>query len=141
MVTSGQSPGQEPDTDSQSQADELKTAAEKEAEDHKENKPCSKPKTPSFKESRISKTRSRNAEENCHLASLACSRKRNLERKAGQLESKEASLIKHEKEIDSGYKRSKDKEREADNLVRKQLEKLEQLAGLSSSDAKDILLQ
>lgn len=65
----------------------------------------------------------------------------NLERKAGQLESKEGVLTKHEKEIDNGFKRAKEKEKEADNLVKKQHEKLEQLAGLSSAEARDILLK
>jgi ribonucrease Y len=65
----------------------------------------------------------------------------NLERKAGQLESKEVALTKHEKDIDTGYKRAKEKEKEADNLVKRQQDKLEQLAGLSSAEAKDILLK
>jgi ribonucrease Y len=65
----------------------------------------------------------------------------NLERKASQLEGKETALAKHERDIDTGYKKAKEKEREADNLVRKQLDKLEELAGLSSSDAKDMLLK
>ena len=65
----------------------------------------------------------------------------NLERKTSQLESKETALTKHEKEIDSGYKKAKEKELEVDKLVRKQLEKLEQLAGLSANEAKEMLLQ
>ena len=66
----------------------------------------------------------------------------NLERKASQLESKETALTRHEKDIDSGYKKAKEKkELEADKLVKKQLEKLEQLAGLSANEAKEMLLQ
>jgi ribonucrease Y len=124
-----------------SQADELKKAAEKEAETIKkqallEAKDCLL-QGKSDLENEIKERRG----ELTSRESRLLKKEENLERKAGQLESKEASLIKHEKEIDSGHKRAKDKEREADNLVRKQLEKLEQLAGLSSSDAKDILLQ
>jgi ribonucrease Y len=65
----------------------------------------------------------------------------NLEKKAGQLESKESTLIKHEKEVDSAYKKAKEREKESENLVRKQHEKIEQLAGLSATEAKDILLK
>lgn len=65
----------------------------------------------------------------------------NLEKKAAQLESKESSLTKHEKEVDSAYKKAKDREKESENLVRKQHEKLEQLAGLSATEAKEILLK
>lgn len=65
----------------------------------------------------------------------------NLERKTSQLESKETALTKHEKEIDLGYKKAKEKELEVDKLVRKQLEKLEQLAGLSANEAKEMVLQ
>ncbi len=65
----------------------------------------------------------------------------NLERKAGQLEQKENTLGKHEKEIETGHKRLKDKEKEADSLVKKQHEKLEHLAGLSAVEAKEMLLK
>ncbi len=65
----------------------------------------------------------------------------NLERKASQLESKDASLARQEKEIDAGIRRAKEKERVADNLVKQQQDKLEQLAGLSAGEAKDILLK
>lgn len=65
----------------------------------------------------------------------------NLERKSVQLEQKEAQLAKHEREIESGQKRAKDKEREADGLVKKQHEKLEELAGLSNAEARDMLLK
>lgn len=65
----------------------------------------------------------------------------NLERKSSQLESKETSLSKHEKEVESTHKRAKEKEKDAELLLRKQQEKLEQLAGLSAAEAKDILLK
>jgi ribonucrease Y len=64
-----------------------------------------------------------------------------LERKGSQLEAKEAASLKHEKEIDAGYRKAKEKEREAEGLVRKQLDKLEELAGLSTAEAKDMLLK
>ncbi len=65
----------------------------------------------------------------------------NLERKATQLEQKDVQLTKHEREIESSQKRIKDKEREADNLVKKQQEKLETLAGLSTAEAREMLLK
>lgn len=65
----------------------------------------------------------------------------NLERKAAQLESREAGLAKHEKEVDIGHKKLKEKEKDVESLVNKQLEKLEQVAGLSAVEAKEILLQ
>lgn len=65
----------------------------------------------------------------------------NLERKASQLEGREAGLAKHEKELDVGHRKLKEKEKEADGLVKKQFEKLEQVAGLSAVEAKEILLQ
>jgi ribonucrease Y len=65
----------------------------------------------------------------------------NLERKTSQLEAKEGAVAKHEKEIDQGFKRAKEKEKEAENLLKKQADKLEQLAGLSAQDAKEILLK
>lgn len=65
----------------------------------------------------------------------------NLERKTSQLESKEAGLAKYEKEIDAGHKRAKDKEKEAELLLQKQQEKLEHLAGLSSGEAREMLLK
>jgi ribonucrease Y len=64
-----------------------------------------------------------------------------LDRKGSQLEAKEAASLKHEKEIEAGYRKAKDKEREAEGLVRKQLDKLEELAGLSTAEAKDMLLK
>jgi ribonucrease Y len=124
-----------------SQADELKTTAGKEAETIKkqallEAKDCLL-QGKSDLENEIKERRGELSVRESRLLK----KEENLERKAGQLECKETSLFKHEKEIDSGYKRVKDKEREVDNLVRKQLEKLEQLAGLSSGEARDILLQ
>ncbi len=65
----------------------------------------------------------------------------NLERKTAQIESKEAALAKHEKDAEASLKRTKEKEREAELLVAKQQQKLEELAGLSIADAKDILFK
>jgi len=64
-----------------------------------------------------------------------------LERKTTQLESKEAAQAKHEKEVEATHKRAKDKEKEAESFFKKQHEKLEQLAGLSAAEAKEILLK
>ncbi len=65
----------------------------------------------------------------------------NLERKASQLESKETSLGKHEKEVEALHRKAKEKENEAENLVKSQQEKLEQRAALSAAEARDILLK
>lgn len=65
----------------------------------------------------------------------------NLERKSGQLEAKDSALAKREKEVDTAYKRAKEKEREAENLVSEQQRKLEELAGLSASEARDMILR
>jgi len=65
----------------------------------------------------------------------------NLERKAGQIEGKEAALVKREKEIEGAHARAKEKEREADQLIAKQSQKLEQMAGLSMSEAKEMILK
>jgi len=65
----------------------------------------------------------------------------NLEKKAGQLESKDAALGRRERDIDDGARRVKEKEKDADGIVHKQLQKLEEIAGLSSNEAKDVLLK
>ncbi|MFC1835258.1 ribonuclease Y [Thermodesulfobacteriota bacterium] len=65
----------------------------------------------------------------------------NLERKASQIESKETSLSKRERDIDSSRRKIKDKERDAENLVTQQERKLEELAGLSTNEAKDMLIK
>ena len=65
----------------------------------------------------------------------------NLEKKAGQLESKEGSLTRRERDIEETARRGKEKEKEAESLVQKQLRKIEEIAGLSSQDAKEILLK
>jgi ribonuclease Y len=64
----------------------------------------------------------------------------NLERKLSHLESRESTLAKNEREIDSTFNRIKNKEREADRLINEQRNKLEEIAGLSANDAKEILL-
>lgn len=65
----------------------------------------------------------------------------NLEKKASQIEAKDAGLAKREKEIDARVNRAKEKEAEAETIVAKQKDKLEQLAGLSSSEARDTILK
>lgn len=64
-----------------------------------------------------------------------------LERKGAQLEQKEASVARRDREIEATFKHAKDKEREAESVVLKQQQKLEQLAGLSSQEAKEVLLK
>jgi ribonuclease Y len=64
-----------------------------------------------------------------------------LEKKASQLEAKDSSLGRREKNIEDGLKRAKEKEKEAEGLVQKQLRKLEEIAGLSSVEAKEVLLK
>ncbi len=65
----------------------------------------------------------------------------NLERKSGQIENKENTLGKREREVEAGYKKLKDKEKEIDDLVNKQNAKLEEMAGISANEAKEMLLQ
>lgn len=65
----------------------------------------------------------------------------NLERKTGQIENRETALSKREREIESGYKKLKDKERDIEDLINKQSAKLEELAGISANEAKEMLLQ
>jgi len=65
----------------------------------------------------------------------------NLERKSGQIENREAALSKRERETESGYKKLKDKERDIEDLINKQSAKLEELAGISANEAKEMLLQ
>lgn len=57
------------------------------------------------------------------------------------MESKESSLVKQEKEIESGLKRLKDREKEIESLYKKQHDKLEQIAGLSSAEAREMILK
>lgn len=84
--------------------------------------------------------RERRAEFSAREARLL-KKEEHLERKSGQIEFKEQTLAKHEKEIENTYKRAKDKEKEAENLLRKQNEKLEQLACLSATEAREIVLK
>ena len=65
----------------------------------------------------------------------------NLERKSGQIENKENTLGKREREVEAGYKKLKDKEREIEDLVNRQNAKLEEMAGISANEAKEMLLQ
>lgn len=64
----------------------------------------------------------------------------NLERKSAQIEGKDAGLAKREKEIDNAFRKAKDKERESERLVSEQARKIEELAGLSKHEAKEMLL-
>jgi ribonucrease Y len=64
----------------------------------------------------------------------------NLERKASHLESKENGIAKTEREIDNSYKRLKEKDARIQSLVDEQLRKLEEVAGLSTNEARDMLL-
>jgi ribonucrease Y len=65
----------------------------------------------------------------------------NLERKSGQIENKENTLGKRDREVEAGYRKLKDKEREIEDLVNKQNAKLEEMAGISANEAKEMLLQ
>jgi len=65
----------------------------------------------------------------------------NLERKLSHLESREGTLAKNEREIDSAFNRVRNKEREAERLVNDQRAKLEEVAGLSANDARAIVLK
>ncbi|HMK37092.1 MAG TPA: ribonuclease Y [Desulfomonilaceae bacterium] len=124
-----------------SQAEELKIAAEKEAETIKKQALLeAKDKLFLARSDLENEIKERRSELSARESRLL-KKEENLDRKAAQQESKEIILAKHEKDIEAGHKRAKDKEREADILVKKQLDKLEQLAGLSSNDARDILLQ
>ncbi len=64
----------------------------------------------------------------------------NLERKAAQLESKDGSLAKREKQIETSYRQAQDKEKEAQVLVERQQSTLEVLAGMSTGEARSMLL-
>lgn len=64
-----------------------------------------------------------------------------LERKATQLEHKESTITRRDREIENTFKQVKEKERDAESLIVKQQHKLEQLAGLSSQEAKELLLK
>ena len=65
----------------------------------------------------------------------------NLDRKINQLESKEEQLSKKDKLIEDKIKELRQKEEEVDRLVAEQKEHLENLSGISSEEAKDLLIQ
>ncbi len=65
----------------------------------------------------------------------------NLERKASHQEIKENDLSRQEKEIDAAIKRAEARSREAEGLVAKQHKKLEEVAGLSSEEARAMILR
>jgi ribonucrease Y len=123
------------------EADEITKAANKEAESiKKEALLQAKDKLFQAKAELEHEIRERRAELTVRESRLL-KKEENLERKAGQLESKETSLGKHEKEVETLYRKAKDKENEAENLVKAQQEKLERLAGLSAGEAREILLK
>jgi ribonuclease Y len=64
----------------------------------------------------------------------------NLERKASHLEAKENAVTSQEREIENTLKKSQTKFQEAKELVKKQSQKLEEVAGLSLEDARAVLL-
>ena len=123
------------------EADEISKAANKEAESiKKEALLQAKDKLFQAKAELEHEIRERRAELTVRESRLL-KKEENLERKAGQLESKETSLAKHEKEIEALNRKAKEKEQEAENLVKGQQDKLERLAGLSGAEARDILLK
>ena len=63
-------------------------------------------------------------------------RERSLDKKLSQLESKEASLSRKEEKLDMQNQSLEEKNSEMDRLVRQQVLKLEEIAGISSEDAK-----
>lgn len=122
-------------------AEEILKAAEKEAETvKKEALLQAKDKLFQAKADLENEIRERRAELSARESRLL-KKEEILERKTSQLETKESALVKHEKEAESVYKRAKEREKDADGLLKKQQDKLEQLAGLSSSEAKDMLLK
>ncbi len=124
-----------------SEADEIIKAAKKEAETvQKEALLQAKDKLFQSRTDLEHEIKERRAEISVREARLL-KKEENLERKTSQFESKEMALAKREKDIDTGHKRAKEKELEAEKLVKNQLEKLEQVAGLSALDAKEMLLQ
>lgn len=124
-----------------SAADEILRAAEKEAETTKKEALLqAKDKVFQARADLENEIRERRGELSAREARLL-KKEENLERKAAQLESKESGVAKQEKEIESSLRRAKEKEREADTLVSKRHEKLEEMAGLSAAEAKEILLK
>jgi ribonuclease Y len=65
----------------------------------------------------------------------------NLEKKSAQIEAREGLLAKRDKETEQALKRTREKEKESELLVNKQLQKLQDIAGLSASEAKEMLLK
>ncbi|MGC8657800.1 MAG: ribonuclease Y [Desulfomonilaceae bacterium] len=124
-----------------SSADEIVKSAQKEAETiKKEALLQTKDQLFQARAELENEIRERRAELSAREARLL-KKDENLERKSAQLEQKDGQLAKHEREIESAQKRTKEKEREADHLVKKQQEKLETLAGLSTAEAREMLLK
>jgi len=124
-----------------SRAEEILSAADKESETiKKEALLQAKDKLFQAKADLENEIKERRAELSSRESRLL-KKEENQERKAAQLESKDAAAAKREKEIEESYKRAKEKEREAENLLGKQVQKLEDLAGLSAGEAKEMLLK
>jgi ribonuclease Y len=124
-----------------SDAEEIMESAEKEAETiKKEALLQAKDKLFQSRQELEGEIKERRAELSAREARLL-KKEENLERKAAQLESKDASLARREKEVDARFKRARERDREAEALVIEQRNKLEELAGLSGAEAKDILLR
>lgn len=124
-----------------SRAEEILSAAGKEAETiKKEALLQAKDKLFQSKADLENEIKERRAELSSRESRLL-KKEENLERKAAQLETKEATAARREKEIEESYKRAKDREREAEGFLSKQAQKLEELAGLSAGEAKEMLLK
>lgn len=122
-------------------AEEIIKAADKEAETTKKEALLQAKDTifqaKSELENEIKERRSELAAREARLLN----KEENLERKASQLEAKDNTQAKREKEIDNAYMKAKEKVREAEDLLKRQQDKLEELAGLTQVQAKEMILR
>jgi len=65
----------------------------------------------------------------------------NLDRRAAQVDSREEEQLKRERGFADQESRLRDREKEADELVAEQRRKLEQVSGMSSDEAKELLIR
>ena len=65
----------------------------------------------------------------------------NLDRKTEQLEKRESKVLERERAIDAVEKEVRKKEAECDRLIAEQRKQLERLAGISSEEAKHLLIR
>jgi len=65
----------------------------------------------------------------------------NLDRKSAQVDSREEEQLKRERGFADQESRLRDREKEADELVAEQRRKLEQVSGMSSDEAKELLIR